>query len=371
MVLTYYAPYVSGLTDSARRLAEGLAARGRRVAVVTTRHDRALPPSERINGVDVTRCAVMTRISKGTVSPTFALTAAHLAQQSAVVHLHAPMLEAGLIARLIRHRAAVVTTYYCDVNLGPSLLDRVIVRTMDRSSTAAIAHAAKVAVLASDYAESSRLRTALRTACCVPIPPPCEDRRGGSPSFRETEGVHVGFVGRMVEEKGVAHLVTGFRRLRDPDARLLLAGDHSHVAGGSVIAHIRAAAAGDPRIRFLGFVPDAALRDLYASIDVLALPSVNSLEAFGIVQAEAMMCGVPVVASDLPGVRVPILTTGMGLLTPPGDADAIADALQSVVRQGASAEGPQLARATFGSAAVIDAYDDLYSTALAVSPLTR
>jgi glycosyltransferase involved in cell wall biosynthesis len=47
-------------------------------------------------------------------------------------------------------------------------------------------------------------------------------------------------------------------------------------------------------------------------MDCLVLPSTDNLETFGIVQAEAMVCGVPVVASNLPGVRVPVLTTGMG-----------------------------------------------------------
>ena len=50
----------------------------------------------------------------------------------------------------------------------------------------------------------------------------------------------------------------------------------------------------------------------YTCIDVLVVPSINSTEAFGLVQVEAMMMGVPVVASDLPGVRVPVQKQGWG-----------------------------------------------------------
>jgi len=56
------------------------------------------------------------------------------------------------------------------------------------------------------------------------------------------------------------------------------------------------------------------LVSFYQSLDCLVLPSNNSTEAFGMVQIEAMNCGVPVVASDLPGIRSPIQKTQMGEL---------------------------------------------------------
>lgn len=186
MVLNYYAPYVSGLTESARHLAEELVRRGRRVAVVTARHRRSLPAFERINGVDVTRCTVLARVSKGTVSPSFPAVAARLARRARIVHLHTPMLEAGLIARLAGRSAALVTTYYCDVNLPPTALNRFILGGIDRSSRAAITRSGAVAVLSDDHARCSRLAELLRAAGSVPIAPPCRDRRGGAPTYRQT-----------------------------------------------------------------------------------------------------------------------------------------------------------------------------------------
>ena len=47
------------------------------------------------------------------------------------------------------------------------------------------------------------------------------------------------------------------------------------------------------------------------------LPSLNSTESWGIVQVESMSCGTPVVATDLPGVRMPVKMTGMGRIVPP------------------------------------------------------
>ena len=128
------------------------------------------------------------------------------------------------------------------------------------------------------------------------VPPPCPPPAFGLPTFRETDGLHVGFLGRIVREKGLQHLIRGFRALPDADARLLIGGDYEHVAGGSVIDQVRAATDGDSRVRLLGFVPDARIADFCASLDVFALPSVNAFEAFGIVQVAALQAGVPVLA---------------------------------------------------------------------------
>jgi len=61
------------------------------------------------------------------------------------------------------------------------------------------------------------------------------------------------------------------------------------------------------------------------------LPSLNSTESFGMVQVEAMLCGTPSIASALPGVRQPVMQTGMGLVVPIGDSAALAEAIIQVL----------------------------------------
>jgi glycosyltransferase involved in cell wall biosynthesis len=328
MALTYYAPYVSGLTDAARLVAEELVARGHRVQVIATRHDRSLPSAETINGVEVIRAPVLLRVGKGAVSPSFARRVAGAAKTASVVNLHLPMLEAGLVARLCR-ATPIVVTYQCDVASGGSLLEGVQQRVIDLASRTAMARAYAVAVSSDDYGKHSRLATALE-AKSVSIAPPALDRSGGNPTYRGGAGFHVGFLGRIVQEKGLEYLVDGFLAMAEPEDRLLIAGDYEKVAGGSVIDNVRAHAMGDDRVQLLGFLPDSALADFYASLDVFALPSVNSYEAFGIVQVEAMLAGVPALASDLPGVRVPVQRTKFGVVVSRKDAMAIERGLRAL-----------------------------------------
>ena len=324
IALNYYRPYVSGLTNVARDVAEGLAARGWRVTVVASQHAPDLPREEMLNGVRVVRTPVALRLGKGVISPSFVSTVRAESANARVVNIHAPMLEAGLVAAA--SHAPVVMTYQCDVSLPPTLAGLLQNKVLDVSTAAAARRAAFVTVTSDDYADHSRLRNAL-TARRRVIPGPCHIRTGGTPSYRDSDGLHVGFLGRIVEEKGVEYLVEGFRALADPQARLLIAGDFSAVAGGSVIDRVRQRMAGDSRIKLLGFLPDADLDDFYASLDVFALPSVNPFEAFGIVQVEAMMRGIPVIASDLPGVRQPVLATGMGEIVQPRSAASVTEAL--------------------------------------------
>ena len=80
-------------------------------------------------------------------------------------------------------------------------------------------------------------------------------------------------------------------------------------------------------VQFVGAVDDADLPSYYTLADLLVLPSINTGEAFGMVLLEAMASGVPVLASDLPGVRT-VAEKG-GLTFPPGNVEELAKQMQA------------------------------------------
>jgi glycosyltransferase involved in cell wall biosynthesis len=82
---------------------------------------------------------------------------------------------------------------------------------------------------------------------------------------------------------------------------------------------------------FLGRVPEDDLVDLYRAAALTVLPSVTREEAFGVVLIESMACATPVVASDLAGVRAVVGDGSAGLLVPPGDVPALAEALAALL----------------------------------------
>jgi glycosyltransferase involved in cell wall biosynthesis len=81
------------------------------------------------------------------------------------------------------------------------------------------------------------------------------------------------------------------------------------------------------KIIFAGNVSEADLPKKYQEADCLVLPSINKGEAFGIVLLDAMATGIPVIASDLPGVRK-VFTEASGLKIKPGDAEDLKETIK-------------------------------------------
>jgi glycosyltransferase involved in cell wall biosynthesis len=137
------------------------------------------------------------------------------------------------------------------------------------------------------------------------------------------------FVGRLEDRvKCVSVLIRAFARVADerPDVDLLVVGDGPDAAELKRLATVCAAG----RVSFLGWVTGApALAPLYGAAECLVLPSRS--EGFPSVIAEAMACGTPVLASRLDGVAELVVEGETGWLVPPGDEDALARQLSSVL----------------------------------------
>jgi glycosyltransferase involved in cell wall biosynthesis len=336
---------VSGLTIYAERLARGLSDRGHEVTVLASRHDPSLPREEELETVRVVRVPVALSIGKGVVMPSYAYAATRLARSHDVINVHAPQFEApalGFAARALRKPC--VLTYHCDVRLPGGPFSRVVEGAVGAANSVAAALANRVVAYTRDYAEHSPLLRRFSRKLVV-IPPPVEmpapDAEAVA-SFRAAHGVGtngdsgpiLGFAARFAAEKGVETLLEALPRLIDrfPDLKVLFAGPD---AIGEEAYRRRLepalAAVGD-RWTFLGLLdPVREMPSFYGAVDCVVVPSLNSTEAFGLVQAEAMLCGTPVVASDLPGVREPIRWTGMGEVVPVGNARALGDAVSRVL----------------------------------------
>jgi glycosyltransferase involved in cell wall biosynthesis len=139
------------------------------------------------------------------------------------------------------------------------------------------------------------------------------------------------FVGRLVEKKGVQHLLEAFELLDESEQELKL----TIVGDGPLRGRINARLSGMRRRRhvtLVGSLPHSGLAAVYREATIAVFPFVvakdGDQEGFGLVIVEAMGCGCPVIASDLPAVHDNVEGGVTGLLTPPGDPTALADALR-------------------------------------------
>lgn len=144
--------------------------------------------------------------------------------------------------------------------------------------------------------------------------------------------ITLGVAARLAEEKGFEYLFEAMR-LIGTEVQLLVAGPVDPVGENKYKEKIfKLIKDLNIKVKFLGNLNQQELKKFYRKIDVLVLPSVNSTEAFGMVQVEAMIAGTPVVASNLPGVRIPILKTKMGELAEPGNPKSLAKAIIKVYK---------------------------------------
>lgn len=343
IALTYYRPYISGLTIYAERVARSLAQRGHAVTVLASRHQSGLPQQEIIDGVKVNRLNVAARISKGVIMPALPFIGWKLLRQADIVNLHLPQFEStilAILARLLGKR--LVVTYQCDIQLPSGLVNRLAntVVTLANHVTARLAHV--IVVLNQDYADHSTfLRRYLHKV--RPVLPPvvlADLSQAGLQSFRLRARLKpgerlIGMAARLASEKGVEYLAKALPIIMNkyPHARVLYVGPYENVLGEAAYARRvlpLIETLGD-RWTFLGTLPDAEMPAFYEACDVTVLPSLNSTEAFGMVQVESMTCGTPVIASDLPGLRQPVKLSGMGEIVPPADEVALAGAILQVL----------------------------------------
>jgi len=331
--VNYYSPYLSGVSEYARLVAERLAGSGHAVTVLTGRHDAGLPSEEVRNGVRICRADHLISLHKGYLSAAYIDWYWRLVPGADVVNLCLPMLEAGLLAMATPSRTAVAVTYNCDVVVQnrKNPIDWMAVAVVRASARLSFRRANRIFVSSLDYAEGSGVLRGFEGKW-IALPPP--DKTPPIPARRACGRQRVGFLGRFVAEKGIHVLLDAIPLvlIHVPEAHFVLAGNFSSVAGGSEYVRLR------DRLELLqdnvetpGEIPAESLFDFYRSLDVFVLPSIDSYEAFGLVQVEAMKSGVPVIATDRRGVRVPVQVTGNGLLVPPGDAVALAEALVLVL----------------------------------------
>ncbi|MCI4336832.1 MAG: glycosyltransferase [Thermoplasmata archaeon] len=142
------------------------------------------------------------------------------------------------------------------------------------------------------------------------------------------------FLGRLVPYKGLPVLLEAVQRLRDAgrDVGLMIAGTGPmESALGARAAELRIA----PFVSFLGFVPDTEVGPLYRFADVVAAPSISTLESTATSLEEAAMCGTAVVGTELPGAGETVPHDGVrGRLVPPGRADCLAEAIAKMLDAG-------------------------------------
>ena len=336
-----FPPYKGGIGNAALANAEELKKQGAEVVVFTPR-----------NFLQNKKIPTLVRVKK--LFPIFKYGNASILIQLIwklknfdIIHLHYPFFGSAEIIWLLKKfnkiKAKLIITYHMDV-VGSGLLKKIFQLHSKFLMPQILSSADKIIVSSFDYAEHSNIKNIFKkqTNKFTEIPFSVDLNRFCSRQrplpllqkykIKDDEKIIL-FVGGLDKAhyfKGINFLIKAFYKLTQKmdKTRLIIVGN------------------GDLKFEYEQIVFDFRLRDkvifaerinnknlpqFYNLSDIFVLPSIDKSEAFGIVLLEAMASGIPVIASNLPGVRTVIKNGVNGFLTKPKDADDLAKKMHQIL----------------------------------------
>lgn len=302
-----------------------------------------------------------------------------------VVHLHYPFIfgsDLTLLGRLGRsRRSQALLVHYKNRLVGDGARGAMFEAYEHTVAPALIRAADRVCVLSPDHAASvSYLRRAAgRDPAKLIEMPNGVDAETFSPGSDEGLRASLQIPENAVVAAFVATLDRAhhFKRLDVAIEGLARAGGDGHLlvaGGGELLEDFRETAVSAEvadRVHFLGALPHSELPRVLRAADLFLLTT-EPPESFGIVLIEAMACGLPVIASDYPGVRAVVDEAETGLLVGQADPDAVAAALRRLTAAGADgrarmgAAGRAKAEARWNWPRLVERMDDAYRQAIEV-----
>jgi glycosyltransferase involved in cell wall biosynthesis len=262
-----------------------------------------------------------------------------LMREHDIVSVHTPAPETAIIAALSKLAGRnVVVTHHGDLILPAGLANRVIQRGMYMMYTLLARRASRILGYSQDYADNSYYLQPFMDKVTVVYPPiqmpaPQPEKVAAlRAEWAKDGGPIIGYAHRFVEEKRPDLAIRALEVVNQkyPNARLIFAGQHKIPYENTWERQQPLVNQYREQLTFLGLIQEPQdMANFYAACDVIVLSSDS--ECFALAQVEAMLCGTPVVMTDIPGGRVPVRETGMGKLARQGDWHSIGRALVDVL----------------------------------------
>ncbi|MCP4536825.1 MAG: glycosyltransferase family 4 protein [Chloroflexi bacterium] len=334
-VTATFPPHYTGTGMVCYYNALGLAQLGHDISVFTADY----PPGDFIypEGINVHRLPVKFRVGNAPLLPGLLGL-----KEFDIIHLHHPFIFGSELIWAVSklHKIPYVITHHNDL-IGYGLR-RYLFDTYSAISTRLVFWGArKLAVVSCDHAAFSRLASLFHKRW---------DDTAEVPNGVDTELFQPGLDGKAMRRQcgisdddliilfvgplDLAHhyrrvdlLFEAVRTVQKPNLHVLIAGDGDRADQYQNLAKKLGI---DSRVHFLGKVAHRDLPGVYAAADVTILPS-QLQESFGLVLIEAMACGKPVIASDLPGVRLVVNDGEDGLLVKAGDVNDLVEKIQTLL----------------------------------------
>jgi len=357
-----------GIERHVQTLSEGLAARG--VAVTNLVYGEQTRHESQVRGVTIIEAPLATMLGSQPISWDMVREARRvIAQGVDLIHLHFPDPFAHGVASLVAGRIPVIISWHSDI-----VRQRTVGAVYRQIARLALRRPAAVLVATARHADSRQLDMIAPRERVHVVPygidaAKCESTPAILARAAELRAAYgpqplVFALGRQVGYKGFDVLIDAVAK---SGAQLVLGGT------GPLEADLRQRAASSPaasRLHVIGEIPEADLVAWHYASDMYCLSSVEPAEAFGLVQAEAMACGRPVINTALGNGVNEVSPDGLsGLTVPVRDVDAMAKAIDTLaadpaLRQRLGAAGRERVMTRYSIPAMVDGTLAVYGQVL-------
>ncbi|MFH1030330.1 MAG: glycosyltransferase [bacterium] len=361
-IICQFRPYKSGMSEAAYNFSKELAMLEHEVTVFTPLYDKKLPANEDLDGFKIKRVKPFIKYGNAAFIPSIAKEL----KEFDIIHLHYPFFGTAEVVWLMRilrgDKNKIVITYHMDV-VGKGILGRFFKLHTKLMMPRILRLADLITVSSIDYFKNSnaydtnleeKIRELPFGVDKTKFKPAATDKNFFAKYNLEADDKIILFIGALDKAhyfKGVEYLIKAFK-LADVET--------GHCPVSSNGTNLKLVILGDGELKpyYMNLVGQLGIKDkaLFAGrvndeekIKFLnacymnILPSIDKSEAFGIVLAEAMACGKPVIASNLPGVRSVVEEGVNGLLCEPKNEEELAGKIKYLL------DNPLIARQMGGN----------------------
>lgn len=340
MLVPYFYPHTGGTEKYVKDLSLALTLAGHQVTIISNNlpREKNAPPEEMMSGVKVIRMPAINLFSYLPVTWSFNL---KMIKDYDIVHIHVPAFS-FIRAVAGKIKQPIVVTYHCDITISekfygipvPRWFTKTFEFIFDLYGRYLISKADIVYNTTKTYADTSPVLSRMKDVRHIPIgifhDHIDEMQKKLGLTEKDKNPKQILWLGRMAGNKGCDYMVKAMPMIlkKFPDAKLVICGDgeeKAHINGLIDKFGIRKS------IEMYGIVKFDQLVSLFYKSLVYVFPSINRLEAFGIVQLESFANCTPVIASDIPGPNAVMDVGKTGYLVPKQDPQAIAEKVNELL----------------------------------------
>jgi glycosyltransferase involved in cell wall biosynthesis len=328
VVTPYFYPKIGGLENYAYNIAKGLKQdHGYKIVVVTSNHEDKTYKEETLEGIKIYRLPRQLKVSNTPISFKWKKQIKEIIEKEKpdVINAHSPVPFISDVACRIAHQKKIpfVLTYHNDLVKENWLLNLVCKSYYWFMGNRTLNQADKIIATSEYYvAISAHLKKRKNK---IQIVSPGVNIPNIKPKPIKDSILFVGQLDKTHLHKGLNYLIDAVSEIRK--VKLIVVGK-----GDNLENYIQLAKEKNISALFTGSISDKELTEFYNDTTLTVLPSYNQAEGFGMILIEAMACKKPVVGTNVGGIPYVIHNNKDGLLVPPKDSKALAEAIIKLLK---------------------------------------